>query len=190
MAKKKQAKRKQQQRRQKRAESTKKRRQGKRAPGGGPGSEVDALLDELGPFFDFDPSGLAGGSPPRLDAPVTGTLPVLHLDPMGQVVPDPREVLGLPAGAVTEAQVRQAFRDRLLEHPPESDPAGAERLRDARDRLLSLDRVVERELLQVRLPDPAGLSVRTEASAERVDAEARLVGQALLYALVEDALEA
>lgn len=119
-------------------------------------------------------------------------LPKICVDEQGHLVEDPRVLLGLPAGPLTEAAVREAWRAKLLLHPPEQDPEGARRLREARDRLLTPERVVERLLGELYVPDPAAYGFAAGAPAPaadaRLDALARLSGQALLYALVEDAL--
>ncbi len=119
---------------------------------------------------------------PRPDS----SLEPIHLNRQAEVISDPRALLDLSSDA--PASVRAAYRSRLLECPPEADPERARLLREARDRLLSADRVIERLLGEVRVPDPAAWKLTRDESepAEGVESHARLVAQALLYALLED----
>ena len=47
---------------------------------------------------------------------------------------DPYDILGLAAGAA-EAEIRAAYFARVREHPPERDPEGFKRIREAYDQL-------------------------------------------------------
>lgn len=118
--------------------------------------------------------------------------PPVHFDAAGHVLEDARALLGLGAGPLTEAEIREAWRKKLIEHPPEQDPEGARKVREARDRLLDPERVFERLLGELRVPDAAAYGLSDAALAAQddgtMDAMARLGGQAMLYALVEDAL--
>ena len=115
----------------------------------------------------------------------------VHLDANLGVMPTPQDVLGLPSGA-SESDVREAFRRLLQDHPPESDPEGAARLREARDQLMDPSRALHRVLGTLHVPDPEAwdLPDARAADPERdgLTPEARLLGQVALYALVEDAL--
>lgn len=125
-------------------------------------------------------------------------LPPVHVDRSGQAVPDPRALLGLPAdGPLDPAGVQEAYREQLLEHPPEADPRGARQLREARDRLLDPDRFLERTLGILHVPDPDAWDLPRPGYADpsspsdpqgQLTPEARLLGQAALYTLVEEAL--
>jgi hypothetical protein len=122
--------------------------------------------------------------PPPLDAP-------LYVNAQAQPVPNPWEVLGLPPNTFDPDAVRSAWRRRLLEHPPEQDPEGALRLNEARDRLLDERRWVERELGTLYIPNPDTWGLPTALDPWQVnlmDARTRLLGQALLYALLEQDL--
>lgn len=134
-----------------------------------------------------------GGAPGgRVAAPDPRTLrPPVHFTADGERIDAPEQVLGLAAGNRDPAQVRAAWTKRLREHPPEQDPEGARRLREARDRLLDPKRLIERELGVLRVPDAQAWGLPTSPLAEDaglLDAQARLLGQAALYVLVEDAL--
>lgn len=123
-----------------------------------------------------------------IDPPMPERLrPEIYLDQMGRVVPDPFVVLGLAPGTLDEESIRTAFRTKTIAHPPEIEPERALQIREARDRLLDPARLLERELLVLRPPDPAAWPLGADVS-EKIDAQARLVGQVALYALLEDAL--
>ena len=116
---------------------------------------------------------------------------VVHVDGEGRAVPDPRAILGVDPDEHDAVVIRHAWRDTLLAHPPESDPHGAREAREARDRLLDPQRVLERELGTLHVPDPDawGLpDLRPERTRPGVTPEARLLGQAVLYTLLEEAL--
>ena len=114
--------------------------------------------------------------------------PPIHVTADRTVTADPFTVLGLPPGASPEA-IQAAWRDAMLAYPPEQHPDKATALRQARDRLLDPERFIERELgvLHIPRPEAFGLSAPTTAP-EKLDALGRLLGQAALYALVEEAL--
>jgi hypothetical protein len=118
-------------------------------------------------------------------------LPPVFVDKTGAVVPDPWQILGLAAGERDPEVIRRAWRDQLVAHPPEAEPERARQIREARDRLIEPERVLERELGVLRAPDPSAWGLATELpalDADKLDAEDRLAGQALLYTLVEDVL--
>jgi hypothetical protein len=122
--------------------------------------------------------------PPPLDPP-------LFVNGQNQVVPNPWEVLGLPANTFDPDAVRSAWRRSLLDHPPEQDPEGALRLNEARDRLLDEKRWAERELGTLHVPNPDTFGLPTHLDpwqAGLMDAQTRLLGQSLLYALLEQDL--
>ncbi len=104
------------------------------------------------------------------------------------VVADPLALLGLSSDPTPEA-VREAWREAMLSHPPEQHPEKAAALRKARDRLLDPERLIERELgvLHVPRPEAFGLPADVEDD-DHLDALGRLMGQAMLYALVEEEL--
>jgi hypothetical protein len=124
----------------------------------------------------------------------------LFIDARGHVVTDPFVQLGLdPAQGRDEETVRAAWAEQIKAHPPEQDPEGARRVRDARERLTNPASVFERTLgiLHVpasrawSLPDAAAVDADLAASPLTeawLDAKTRLMGQAVLYALVEDLL--
>lgn len=135
--------------------------------------------------FELDPAQLPL-TPPALDR----CRPPVFIDHHGRAQDDPRAVLGLGDGPLNEDLVRARFREGLLTHLPESDPAGAERVRRARDRLLDPDQLLVRELGVLHVPDAAAWSLELPVqSADRgLRADARLLGQLALYTLVEEAL--
>lgn len=117
-----------------------------------------------------------------------------YLDAAGRSTDDPYAVLGLPPGERAEPVVQEAWKRNLRAHPPERDPEGARRALEARQRLTDPTRVVERELGVVHLPDPAAWGFAAEAAeastgSTRLSSAERLVGQALLYALLEDHIQ-
>lgn len=115
--------------------------------------------------------------------------PPVFVEAGGGVVESPYAVLGLPEGETREREVQDAWRRAILAHPPERDPDGARRVQEARARLLDPERVLERAFGALRVPDPAawGLEVQAEQEATRLlPALDRLVGQAALYALLEE----
>ncbi len=125
-----------------------------------------------------------------IDPPTTqGCLPPRFVDATGSVVPDPYALLGLPLGCHDPDRVRTAYRDGLGRHPPEQEPELARQLRDARDRLLDPERLVERELGVLHVPAAPAIPELAEPAGERLDGNLRLAAQAVLYALVEEAVE-
>lgn len=108
----------------------------------------------------------------------------------GTVVPDSHALLDLSPDITDPERVREAFRVAILARPPERDPRGAEQLREARDRLTLPDRLLDRELgvLYVPEPDAWGLPAPLPEPADMLRPEARLLGQLALYTLVEEAL--
>jgi hypothetical protein len=126
-----------------------------------------------------------------LDPPLRNTLPPVYVDRSGAVVPDPWALLELPDGERDAEKIRAAFRRSLELHPPEAEPERARQTREARDRLLDPQRVIEREVGVLRAPDPAAWGLAAELPGQgQLDAETRLAGQAVLYALVEEELRA
>ena len=133
---------------------------------------------------DFDPRDLP------LSPPVPSScLPPVHVDKTGVAVPDPYAVLELEPGA-TPGNIREAFRDQLLAHPPEQSPKQARRIREARDRLIDDAQFAARRLGVLHVPDIAALGLPRPGreSEHPLTPEARLLGQAVLYTLVEEAL--
>src|SRR5690606_18676293 len=130
--------------------------------------------------------------PAPLDPPRPDRLaPAVHIDPLGAVVPDPWAELGLAHGEQDPDRIRAAWRDAILNRPPEQEPAGARRAQEARDRLLDPERYLERVLGAIQVPDADAWGLPEtppDGGADLLDAEGRLAGQVALYALVEDAL--
>lgn len=130
----------------------------------------------------LDPPGLERCGPP------------ICIDATGCRVPDPYAVLGLEASrgeSLSEEEIRAAYRQRLLDHPPEQNPEVARRLVAARDRMLDPERVIEREIGVLHPPDPEAWGLLAPAKSDvrasrRLDALGRLMGQLVLYTLVED----
>lgn len=126
----------------------------------------------------------------------------IHVDAQGHVVADPFALLCLdPTAPLTEEDIREAWTREIQAHPPEQEPEHARALREARDRLLSPDRLFERSFGALLVPDPEKCSLPdAHAVAKTLDAvpdpqtlglltsRDRLLGQAVLYALVEDLL--
>ena len=145
-------------------------------PAGGWEPEPEAIF--------FDPPGLDRCGPP------------IYIDATGCRVPDPYATLGLDASQSSlpsVEEVRAACRQRLLEHPPEQNPETARALVAARDRLIDPERVIEREVGVLHVPGPEvwglpAVSAIGDRGARRLDALGRLMGQLVLYALVEDEL--
>ncbi len=109
--------------------------------------------------------------------------PPVFVDTRGRRVEDPLGVLGL-SGQPDEAAVRAAWRKQTLEKPPEQFPEAALAVREARERILDPERILERELGMLHVPRaPEG-----EEREDLLDAMGRLMGQAVLYALLEEEL--
>lgn len=115
--------------------------------------------------------------------------PPVHVDGEGLVVPDPRAVLGLSASETDPAAIRAAWREALLAQPPEQFPEEARVAREARDRLIDDARFLERQLGVLSVPDADAWGLPELAADHPPPAsltmEDRLLGQALLYALLE-----
>lgn len=110
--------------------------------------------------------------------------PPLVLDASGEPVPDPHVALGVPRDA-DEPAILAAWQARSRECAPEDAP----RLLAARDRLLDPERVIERELGVLHVPDPVAFGLPTTAPTGQVLAlQDRLIGQLALYALLEATL--
>lgn len=118
-------------------------------------------------------------------------LPPIFINEDPQIVPDPWAVLGLAPNTSDPTAIRNAWREHIIASPPEQDPEGAARLTAARDRLLDEARWAERLLGSLHVPDPDAwdLPARFDLwDAGLMDARTRLLGQALLYALLEQDL--
>jgi hypothetical protein len=115
------------------------------------------------------------------------------------VVDDPLDLLGLtPEQAADPERVRAAFRAELSAHPPEREPDLARRLREARDRLLDPDLEFERKFARLYLPDPRAFGLpeveqptggSPAVEPNHLPARSRLLGQLVLYALLEEEIE-
>jgi hypothetical protein len=120
--------------------------------------------------------------------------PAVHLDPSLRRIPDPLALLGLdPRAPHTADEIRSAWRAQIERHPPEREPERARELTAARDRLLAPERVLERRLGTLHAPDPRayGLPVgptEPTKSSTKATSRARLLGQLVLYALLEEEL--
>lgn len=79
------------------------------------------------------------------------------------IQPDPWEILGVPPGA-PDKEVRQAYLDRLKDHPSDQDPEGFKRVRGAFARLRdpASRATLELDALDPRLP-LAGLAGDAQA---------------------------
>ncbi len=140
-------------------------------------------LDELpDPVLDFEP--------PRSDC----LKQPLFVDARGRKVPDPYQRLQVEyrPGGVDPEEVRQAYKRQLLAHPPERDPLAAVELREARDRLLDPERVLERELGILHVPDAEAWELPDwrglPDDPNVLSSDDRLMGQLVLYALLEEVL--
>ena len=114
--------------------------------------------------------------------------PPVYISAEGRVVPDPLALLGIEE-ADPEA-VHRAWREQLLLHPPEQNPERAAALTAARERLLDPEALVERELGVLHVPNPEafGLGADEEPIDRKAAVRSRLMAQAALYAMVEEAL--
>lgn len=132
-----------------------------------------------------------GPPTPTLDLPRTDRLlPPVYLTPHGEHVPSPYEVLGIPEDCHDAEEIRAAWLRGIQAHPPEKDPEGARRLREARDWLTDPNRWRERIIGSLRFPDADAweLGHGPEPQGPAMPAMARMMGQAVLYALVEGEL--
>jgi hypothetical protein len=144
--------------------------------------------------------GRARGEGPDFEVPRPDLCqPPVHVTQGFAVVDDPLDLLGLTSEqAADPEQVSAAFRVALSDHPPEREPDLARRLREARDRLLDPGLEFERKFGCLHVPDPRsfGLPEVQEAAGaspkvdrDRLPAPSRLLGQLVLYALLEEELE-
>ncbi len=153
------------------------------------------------PFSQEPDSAMDHGSPVRIrlvreggHRQRQGCLPPFHTDEKGRPQPDPWKVLGLEPALDTfdRRLVRETWRRMTIEHPPEADPQGALRLREARDRLIDPRQVVARELNVLHVPDPRALGLpsmdRHASSVDLMPSRDRLAALLFLYAMVEDSL--
>jgi curved DNA-binding protein CbpA len=134
----------------------------------------------------FDPRDL-----PLVPHAASRCLPPVHVDADGRAVPDPYEVLGLTERPASAEQIREAAHRLLLDHPPEQYPREAQRILEARNRLLSPAAFEARHLGVLHVPDPDAWGCPRpgqQGDAEPLTPLARTLGQAVLYTLVEEAL--
>jgi len=125
--------------------------------------------------------------------------PPVFIDGTGTVVPSPYVVLGLDADARIDAdEVQSAFRAAIEKTSPESDPARARDLLEARNTLLDPKLVLRRALGDLRaprtecfLPDHESRETTVSGAEPEVDwsSRARLVAAAALFALLESEIE-
>lgn len=97
---------------------------------------------------------------------------------------DPYRILGVTPENADDDSIRQAYLDGLRAHPPESDPEGFQRLRDAYDKLSSHKHRVAHALFDVDIPDAAAIGAHALAPGKprRPDA-------ATLHAALRDGLK-
>jgi len=115
--------------------------------------------------------------------------PTIYVDAGRRVIPDPYEALGLaPSPPPSPEAIRAAWRDRILARPPEQHPEEAAALREARDRLADPARALERALGELHLPSAEAFGLSDAGVEAPMDSFGRLLGQAVLYAMVEDEL--
>ncbi|MFT4626281.1 MAG: hypothetical protein ACI8PZ_004958 [Myxococcota bacterium] len=126
---------------------------------------------------------------PDLGTDTARTHPGVFLWPDGRRGPTPHAVLGVAADATPE-QVQAAFRAAIVAHPPEQDPEGASRAREARDILLEPEHAIRRSVGMVHVPDADAWSLpQPEPSELRLAPRDRLLALAALYALAEAEVE-
>jgi hypothetical protein len=120
--------------------------------------------------------------------------PALYVNAQGARVSDPWARLGVAAGASAD-ELKAAWAEQTRRFPPEQHPEEALALREARDRLTLPERLYERAFGALRVPDAQAWSLPTPpveaaqaAAPTRLDARSRLIGQSILYVLVEQAL--
>lgn len=135
----------------------------------------------------FDPRAL-----PLIPEHADRCAPPVCVDDDGRAVADPYAVLLLPPGPLPHEQVLDAARQRLIDCPPERSPREAQRVLEARSRLLDPQQLEARHLGVLHVPDPEAWGCARPGGTSDDDAPltplARLLGQALLYTLVEEAL--
>jgi|AntDeeMetageno50_2_1112565.scaffolds.fasta_scaffold08402_2 curved DNA-binding protein CbpA len=76
---------------------------------------------------------------------------------------DPYRILGIAAQAADDDSIRRAYLEGLRAHPPERDPAGFQRLRDAYEQISSYRRRLAHELFHAEKPDAASLGAHALA---------------------------
>lgn len=79
------------------------------------------------------------------------------------MVNDPYRILGVTPEAADDDSIRRAYLEGLRAHPPERDPAGFQRLREAYDKLSTHKRRVAHALFDVDMPDVAAVTARALA---------------------------
>lgn len=97
---------------------------------------------------------------------------------------DPYHILGLAPETADDDSIRHAYLEGLRGHPPERDPAGFQRLRDAYDKLSTHKRRVAHTLFDVDMPDVAAVTARALAPGKP-----RRPSAATLRAALRDALQ-
>lgn len=155
------------------------------AEAGASGLDPFDVIDEL-----IDTEVGENDVPPLVPAFPENCSPPIRLRLGGGTTQDPWATLGLERGA-DEQQVRAAYRRALEATPPEEDREQAARLNDARSLLLDPERICERLLGEVHVPDPDAWGVRRGGEMEptgAMPAPARMAAQLLLYAVVEEEL--
>lgn len=167
-----------------------------------PGGAEEALLDHLRTragalglpdpdFFEdsFDPLDDEAGADELEPEFPERCFPPIQIRIGGADASDPYATLGLAPGSSRD-EVLAAFRSGLVHASPEDAPEIAAQFNDARALLLDHDRVFERLLGEIRVPDPDGWNLdRGRPAPEPIGPmapEARMAAQLLLYALVEE----
>lgn len=97
---------------------------------------------------------------------------------------DPYHILGVAPETADDNSIRQAYLAGLRVHPPERDPSGFQRLRDAYDKLSSQRRRLAYALFHAEIPDVAELSAHALAPDE-----SRRPSVATLRAALSDSLK-
>lgn len=125
---------------------------------------------------------------PLFPSDTTRCLPRLQLDRDGQAIYHPAELLGVDSNSCTTEDVQKAYAEKLMGNP---SPEVARQLRQARDLLTTAEGRLELLRGEIYIPSaPAWELSETDATADLGPGSAmtRLLGQALLYAMVEDQL--
>ena len=76
---------------------------------------------------------------------------------------DPYQVLGLARDAADDASIRRAYLDGLRAHPPERDPVGFQRLRQAYEQISTHRQRLAFDLFHVETPTAGDLTARALA---------------------------
>lgn len=96
---------------------------------------------------------------------------------------DPYRVLGVARAHADDGAIRAAYLDGLRRHPPERDPEGFQRLRNAYEQIRSHRRRLAHDLFHLEVPTGADIAARVLEPGTRRRPTAEEIRQALASGL-------